>query len=156
MIKRFIFLGLMLCTLNSCEFYKKKTLAPEQLADTIIDYNSVDLFPLFPDCKSIEDLKKQQQCSQEKIVEHIYATLSNANIITEKRLNDTVYLDLIIQKDGKVVLKNLKSSERTQTQIPILDSLINSSVNSLPLLEPAIKRDFPVSTQMSLPIIIKN
>ncbi|GAB1307714.1 hypothetical protein KH5_03970 [Urechidicola sp. KH5] len=156
MNKRFVVLLVVIGTMYSCEFYTKKTLAPEQLADTIINYKSVDLFPLFPDCKLIEDLKEQQKCSQEKIVRHIYSSLSNANIITEKRINDTVYLDLIIQKDGKVVLKKFESSKKMQAQIPNLDSLISASVNSLPALEPAIKRDFPVSTQMSLPIIIKN
>ncbi len=76
--------------------------------------------------------------------------------MTSKKINDTIFVKLIIDKTGKVILNDIKSSEFIQQQIPKLDSLIADGISSLPKLKPAIKRDMPVTTQFSLPIVIKN
>jgi len=156
MFQRLILFFLCGFFLVSCEFFQKKELSNDSVIDTVIDYNSVDIFPLFPKCDSIPSQQKQKICTQIKLSEHIYASLVSVNIITSKKVSDTLLITLNIDKTGKVSLSNIKSSEFIQQQIPNLDSLIKSGIDSLPVLKPAIKRNMPVATEFSLPIVIKN
>lgn len=142
--------------LISCNFFQKKELSNDSVVDTVIDYNSVDVFPLFPKCDSIPSQEKQKICSQIKLSEHIYGALVSVNITTSKKVSDTLLVTLIIDKTGIVSLSNIKSSEFIQQQIPNLDSLIKSGVDNLPQLKPAIKKRMPVATEFTLPIIVKN
>ena len=147
-----LFCGLLF---TSCEFFQKKELATGVVIDTIIDYNSIDTFPLFPNCDSIPSQEKQKICSQIKLSEHIYASLSEYKIVTSKQVNDTILIRLKIDNNGKSTLTNIHSSEFIKQVIPNLDSLINSGIKNLPLLKPAIKRGLPVATEFTLPIVVK-
>jgi len=142
--------------LVSCEFFQKKELSNDVIIDTIIDFNSVDVFPLFPKCDSIPSQEKQKICTQIKLSEHIYASLVSVDIVTSKKVSDTLLITLNIDKEGKATLSNIKSSEFIQQQIPNLDSLIKNGIDNLPMLKPAIKRDMPVATEFTLPIVVKN
>lgn len=148
-----LFCGLFLV---SCEFFQKKELSNDAVIDTIIDFNSVDVFPLFPSCQNIPSQEKQRICSQIKLSEHIYTSLVSSQITTAKKVNDTLYLKLHIDTIGKVTLVNLKTSELLLEQLPNVDSLILNSISSLPNLKPAIKRGMPVATEFTLPIVVKN
>jgi hypothetical protein len=123
---------------------------------TVIDFNSVDVFPLFPTCDSIPSQEKQKICSQIKLSEQIYASLSTQEIISTDKLNDTILIKLNIDNSGKVSLSSLIANDHINQQIPNLDSLIESGIEKLPLLKPAIKRGMPVTTEFTLPIIVKN
>lgn len=142
--------------LVSCNFFQKKELSNNVIIDTVIDFNSVDIFPLFPKCDSIPSQEKQKICSQIKLSENIYASLMSVDIITSKKVNDTLLVTLIIDKTGVVSLSNIKSSEFIQQQIPNLNSLIENGIKELPMLKPAIKRGMPVATEFTLPIVVKN
>lgn len=142
--------------LTSCKFFKKKELVTSIAIDTIVDYNSVDVFPLFPSCDSIPSQEKQKICSQIKLSKHMYASLSDLKITTSKKLNDTIYIKLKIDRTGKSTLSNLQSSVFIKEQIPNLRKLITSGVDEIPELKPAIKRGMPVTTEFTLPIVIKN
>lgn len=148
-----LFCGLFLV---SCEFFQKKELSNDAVIDTIIDFNSIDVFPLFPSCQNIPSQEKQRICSQIKLSEHIYTSLVSSQITTAKKVNDTLYLKLHIDTIGKVTLVNLKTSELLLEQLPNVDSLILNSISSLPNLKPAIKRGMPVATEFTLPIVVKN
>ena len=141
---------------TSCEFFQKKEFVNNTAIDTVIDFNSVDVFPLFPACDSIPSQEKQKICSQIKLSEHIYASLSTQEIISTDILNDTILIKLNIDKSGKVSLSSLMANDYINQQIPNLDSLIDSGIEKLPLLKPAIKRGMPVTTEFTLPIVVKN
>ncbi|MDT0552806.1 hypothetical protein [Urechidicola vernalis] len=140
----------------SCDFFQKKKLAEEEMIDTIIDYKSVDTFPLFPDCDSIPSQDKQRVCSQIKLSEHIFASLSESNIITARKVADTVRVKLLVSSSGKVSLTNVEMSDNLLKQIPTIDSLLKNSIVTMPVLKPALKRGIPVATEFSLPIVIVN
>ena len=76
MFKRIIFLFTTIFFLVSCDFFQKKELQLNQVVDTIVDFNSVDVFPLFPSCDSIPSEERQKICSQIKLSEQIYASLA--------------------------------------------------------------------------------
>jgi hypothetical protein len=149
-----IFLCGFLCV--SCEFFQKKELPNTFVIDTIIDYNSVDTFPLFPACDSIPSQEKQRICTQIKLSQHMYASLSTTKITTSKKVNDTLLITLEIDKNGLVRLMKIRSSDFIKQQIPNLDSLIYDGIKNLPTLKPAIKRGMPVATEFTLPIVLIN
>jgi len=153
------FFIIIFCTflLLSCSYFENKYQKEEiQVVDTIVDYSSIDSFPLFPSCDSIPSEEKQKICSQIKLSEHIYASLKTHHLITENSINDTILVKLEVAKSGEVSLVSIQSSVFIQKEIPKLDSLITDGINKLPKLKPGIKRGIPVKTAFSLPIILKN
>ena len=156
MIQRILLFFICGFFLVSCDFFQKKELSNDVVIDTVIDFNSVDIFPLFPKCDSIPSQEKQKICSQIKLSQHIYASLVSVKITTSKKVSDTLLVTLNIDKAGKVSLSNIKASEFIQHQIQNLDSLIKVGIENLPTLKPAIKRGMPVATEFTLPIVVRN
>ncbi len=156
-MKQFFIIIFCAFLLLSCSYFENKYKKEEiQAVDTIIDFNSIDSFPLFPACDSIPSEEKQKICSQIKLSEHIYASLKAHQFITENNVNDTIFIKLEVSKNGEVSLVHIKSSTLIQQEIPELDSLIMDGIKTLPILKPGIKRGMPVKTAFSLPIILKN
>ena len=142
----------------SCTYFDQKRNVDESLneVDTIIDFTSVDAYPLFPLCDSIQSEEKQWICSQIKLSEHIKANLVEYHLKVNDNLNDTILLNLRIDTLGVVYLTKINASDNLKTKIPDLDSIVNLSLNNLPNLKPAIKRGIPVNSEFKLPIILKN
>lgn len=156
-MKKFFIIIFCAFLLLSCSYFENKYKKEEiQAVDTIVDFNSIDSFPLFPACDSIPSEDKQKICSQIKLSEHIYASLNNHQFITENSINDTILVKIEVSKKGEVSLVNIQSSKFIQQEIPELDSLIVDGIKTLPILKPGIKRGIPVKTAFSLPIILKN
>lgn len=157
MRKQFFSLFFCCVLLVSCSYFEKKNNKHSVIeVDTIIDFNSIDVFPLFPSCDSIPSPEKQRICSQIKLSEHLYASLESFKMRILERVNDTVLVKLHVANNGIVTLVNVQSSELIKSQIPKLDSLINKGIEDLPKMEPGIKRGMPVTTEFILPIILKN
>ncbi len=127
-----------------------------QEVDTIVDFNTVDAFPLFPNCKEIPSRKKQQICFQLEMARHIYASLKEYQFSVTDEVHDTVLIKLKVDAAGKTSLSNIKIDNKTSQLIPEFDSIVKVCLQNLPDLLPAIKRDMPVATEFTLPIILKN
>jgi hypothetical protein len=141
----------------SCSYIdkiNKKEAIPE--VDTVVDFSKVDAFPLFLNCKDIPSRDKQQICFQLEMSKHIYAALKSYSLTTNSNLNDTILVKLKVDALGITSLSEIHISKETKSLLPQFDSLIKVSLQKLPKLEPAIKRDMPVTTEFTLPIILKN
>lgn len=158
MCKQLILLCTIVAVLISCRFSsgKKNAIITLETTDTIINFNSVDAYPLFPSCKEIPSREKQKICFQLKMSEHIYNYLKDYRFTALKKINDTVFVQLKVDAKGKTTFFKSKKSEKVLINLPKLDSVIKASIAELPILQPAIKRDMPVTTKFTLPIIIKN
>lgn len=157
MLKQFIIILFCSFLTVSCSFFENKSKnKPIQKVDTIVDFNSVDAFPLFPDCAAIPSREKQQVCFQVEMSEHIYASLKEYSLNTSEAINDTVLIKLRIDNLGKTSLSKILISKKTEKLIPEFDSLVKISIQNLPALQPAIKRNMPVTTEFTLPIILTN
>ncbi|MFY9242899.1 MAG: hypothetical protein WAO74_07725 [Polaribacter sp.] len=145
---------LMLIFITSCDklpFSKNKNL---QQLDTIVDFTSVDLSPSFKICDSIIDKIEKSDCFRNTIHQKIGEELLLHSLSVKDSINETVYVDLIINDKGEIIFKELQSSEIIKKELPELDSIIHISVNNLPKIYPAIKRGIPVATEYQLPIKI--
>jgi hypothetical protein len=149
---------LIICTFFvSCSYFEKpQKKNPIQQVDTIVNFNSVDAFPLFPKCKDIPSREKQQICFQLEMAQHIYASLKTYSLNSKEVLSDTVFIKLKVDINGKTSLSGIQISEETKSLLPQFDSIVEISLQQLPNLEPAIKRNMPVTTEFTLPIILKN
>jgi hypothetical protein len=129
---------------------------PIQEIDTVVDFNKVDAFPLFPNCSDIPSREKQQICFQLEMAQHIYASLKKFTLNSKEVVNDTILVRLKVDNLGKTSLSSIDISEDTKSQLPEFDSILKLSLQNLPILEPAIKRNMPVATEFTLPIVLKN
>ncbi len=157
MLKQLFTLFFCLLLVVSCTYFENNsTKKPIQEVDTVIDFSSVDAFPLFPNCKDIPSRKKQQICFQLEMAQYIYAALKEYPLNTNSVINDTVFVNLKVNVLGETILSNIKISAKTKTLFPNFDSIVKVSLHKLPKLQPAIKRNMPVATEFTLPIVLKN
>jgi hypothetical protein len=157
MLKQFFTVIFCLTLIPSCTYFNttaNKEAIPK--IDTIVDFNTVDAFPLFPNCKDIPSRKKQQICFQLEMSQYIYATLNEFKLTANEVIKDTILVKLQVSSLGKTSLSSLKISDKTKKLLPEFDSLLKVSLAKLPILSPAIKRNMPVTTEFTLPIILKN
>ena len=141
----------------SCTYFDNKA-SKESIkeVDTIVDFNTVDAFPLFPNCKDIPSRDKQRICFQMEMAQHIYASLIAYEFNAADEVHDTVQVKLKVDALGKTSLTSIKITHKTKQSLPEFDSIVKVSLQNLPDLLPAIKRDMPVTTEFTLPIILKN
>ena len=147
-----ILILIIFCT--SCDklsFTKKDKI---QQLDTIVDYTSVDFYPSFTICDSLIDKTKKSDCFRKTIHQKIGAELLKYSLSIKDSIDETVFVDLMINSKGSFVFKELQASEKIKNQLPELDSLIQLAVGKLPTIRPAVKRGIPVTTKYRLPIRI--
>jgi hypothetical protein len=157
MLKQFFTLLIFSILVLSCSYIEQHTKRePIQKIDTIVDFNTVDSYPLFPNCADIPSKEKQQICFQMEMSQHIYASLKEFQLSVKDSVNDTIFVKLKIDASGKTSLSNIKISEKTSALLPNFDSIVEVSLQNLPTLQPAIKRAMPVTTEFTLPIVLKN
>jgi len=157
MIKQLFILLICSFLVLSCSYIEKNTKrVPIQKIDTIVDFNTVDAYPLFPNCKDIPSREKQQICFQIEMSQHIYASLKEFQLRVKDSVNDTILVKLKIDASGKTSLSNIKISDKTRELLPQFDSILRVGLLNLPTLQPAIKRAMPVTTEFTLPIVLRN
>ncbi len=88
--------------------------------------------------------------------QHIYASLKEFEFSVTDSINDTILVKLKIDSFGKTTLSNTQKSAKISELIPQFDSIVKVSLQNLPILQPAIKRAMPVTTEFTLPIVLKN
>lgn len=147
----FLFLMVFVTSCDKFSFSKNKNL---QVIDTIVDFTSVDKYPSFPVCDSIIDKDKKATCFRKIIHQKIGEELQQYQFAIKDSIDETVYLDILIDSKGKFILDTIKSSENIKMQLPGLDSLLKQSVQNLSAIIPANKRGIPVTTKYELPIRI--
>ncbi len=144
---------------TSCDFFSSKKLAAKKASlemDTIIDFSTVDVYPMFTNCEGLDTKKMQEDCFGKELILKLDKLISLDKMKVSRIIYDTVFVDLLIEKDNRVRIAGIHSSELIKTKIPKLDSVLIASINQLPnLTQPAIKRGIPVTSQFKLPILIK-
>jgi len=126
-----------------------------QLLDTIVNFSSVDTSPSFKVCDSIIDKQKKTNCFRTTIHQKIGAELQKHQFVIRDSISEIVYVDLLINSKGKIVLEAMESSEEIKIKLPKLDSVLRISIDKIPNVYAAIKRGIPVTTKYRLPIKIQ-
>ncbi len=155
MFLRIFSLFLLFLFITSCDklsFLKSEKI---QALDTIVNFSSVDTSPSFKVCDSLIDKHQKSNCFRTTIHQKIGAELQKYQFVIRDSISEIVYVDLLINSKGKIVLEAMDSSKEIKIKLPKLDSVLRVSVDKIPNVYAAIKRGIPVTTKYRLPIKIQ-
>jgi hypothetical protein len=154
-ISVFFLFSLLMTSCDGFETKKleKETIISEQL--NTFNWNNVDQYPSFQICDDLEEKLDKKACFETEITNYFFESLNNEDLIVTERIDDTIYLDLLISELGQVTIINRKINPHTRAILPKIDTLLDESVKKMPKIYPAIKRGQQVRTQFTLPILIE-
>jgi hypothetical protein len=153
-------LFVLIClVLSSCNYFDvKKTSSEEILKEELQTFNwkDVDVFPAFASCDSSSTIQERKLCFQNTLIKHIQNHLSKEKMVVSTDLEDTIVIDFKLSDKGEISILNLKVKAETLKALPNITNQINTAIDSLPKIYPAIKRGQLVTSQFKLPIIINS
>jgi hypothetical protein len=155
MFLRVSFFLLLFILITSCDKFSFSTSKNIQLLDTIVNFSSVDTSPSFKVCSSIIDKEKKSDCFRTTIHQKIGAELQKHEFTVNISISETVFVDLLINSKGEIILDTIESSDDIKAQLPQLAAILKLSLDTIPSIYPAIKRGIPVTTKYRLPIKIE-
>ncbi|QDO93645.1 hypothetical protein FNB79_06535 [Formosa sediminum] len=156
-MKHFVFI-LALLLICACDDLKVKKTSTEAILNEELKsfkWNEVDEYPTFITCETSGTQQDRKLCFEQTLAAVILKRMQAERIIVNKDVLDTVLIKFKISDEGHLSLLNFKVDSLTQAEIPNIKFLITSSLDSLPSIEPAIKRGQKVNSEFTLPIIIK-
>ncbi|CAA0246237.1 conserved hypothetical protein [Tenacibaculum maritimum] len=136
---------------TSCSFFSSRKHQEKLKKEEIVNFTEVDVPPSFPSCKNVIEEDKDK-CFREEIHKRIASKLTEKKIETAVSVRETIYVNILIDKEGGVHLQNIRIATSNSKAFSQLDSFLRKTVKELPKLFPAIKRGIPVATQYQLPI----
>lgn len=148
----FLFLILVSCEYLGLQKSNKEEIVQREMKS--IDWNDVDKYPLFDHCDETASKNDQKECFQTTLTNHILGSLIGNQIEVNENINDTIYVQLLISNSGAVSILKIEKSDFISKNIPDINRYIATSIQTLPKIHPALKRDIPISTKFRLPIIL--
>jgi len=148
---------LFISSIWSCNYFDKgteKVVPNGAVVDTIIDLKRVDSYPMYAACSTFDTKDAQWECSQKILMNYIRDCVDGFQYVSSQDMNDTIIIQLHISKKGVVSLLPLASEN--SKKLGQIKRMLLQCADSIPLIQPAIKRATPVSSTFTLPIIIKN
>lgn len=144
-----------LCLVSSCNWLapkeeKTRRLVQQELSS--INWNDVDQYPMFQTCGEFISKEEQRICFEDKLLEHFSKTLYDFEFILNEDVEDTIYVDFLVERDGSITVLDIEDHMTVQEQIPEFNAIITQSLKSLPEIQPALKRGIPVSAKFRIPL----
>lgn len=152
-----LFVFLLIISATSCEYFNAKKITSETIYNEelkMVNWNAVDTYPTFSVCDTFESKNEKKTCFENTLSQHITSSLQNEAIVVSQDIEDTVVLEFQISELGEITVKHINLNAVTVLEIPEIKNMIASSLNTLPQVFPAIKRNQPVKTEFKLPIVI--
>jgi len=120
-----------------------------------IDYNEVDVYPLFMDCNNCDSSEKQNLCFEMELIRRLQKITDKNNLGVSQQIRDTVMVDILVDTKGKISISQIHKNENVMELLPELDSLLYRSIAELPAaVQPSLKRGIPVNSMFRLPIVV--
>ena len=154
---RLVILISVLTVTISCDFIspKRTTLSNAVAIDTVIDYQEVDVYPLFMDCNNCDTSEKQNLCFEMELIRQLQKITIDIELGANNQIRDTVMVDILVNTQGKISISEIHKSDYIVEALPELDSLLYRSIAELPAtVQPSLKRGIPVNSMFKLPIIV--
>lgn len=149
---------LLLLLLFSCNYFDAKKTSPEAILEEELktfNWDEVDTYPSFSACDSFSSKMARKQCFERILGQHILRSFQKETLIVTQDIRDTINLEFNISEKGILSLQEVKVDSVTLSEIPNLKVLLSKSLDSLPKIFPAIKRNQQVKIVFTLPIIIE-
>ena len=141
--------------LSSCENVNTSKI---NLSNDDISWQTNDEFPSIDFCDQFKSNYERFSCFKNKLSELIINKIDVESISVNQSLNDTIIVDILIDKSGKISLLNKKINDVIKKQIPEIESILDSAIIKLPTVLPAVKTNIgvEVDSTFELPLIIKS
>ncbi|WP_298530900.1 hypothetical protein [uncultured Algibacter sp.] len=152
-----LYVFIIILMLVSCEYFNvKKTSSEDILKEELYTFNweDVDEYPSFDLCNTSETKTERKTCFQNTLVNHVISYLQKEVIVVTQDISDTILLKFQVNKLGHLELMQANIDCAIVQEIPNIEQLLQESLDSLPKIFAAIKRNQPVTTEFDLPIII--
>lgn len=148
-----------LLLLASCTSWETKKVSTQELVHQeweAISLNEVGEYPSFLACNATQNRLNHKRCFETTIQQTLVKELSLNELITTQPINDTVWIDFIINEKGRVCLDSLDISKKVRDEVPLLEAWIQKAIKQLPKALPATKRDLPVKAKFKIPVVFKD
>lgn len=150
---------LLLCACFSCDLFESKEKKTQKLVNQemqTIDWNDVDNYPLFENCDESTSKTSQRECFETELLSHFSATLQEFEFVIEPGMDTTVFVDFLIDHEGKITVVQIEKDNDINEVMPEFDGIVSQSLRNLPPLAPALKRGIPVSAKFRIPIVLNS
>ena len=157
MFSRLIIIISIILVSYSCDFIspKKMALRNTVLLDTVIDYNDVDVYPLFLDCNNCDSSEKQNLCFEMELIRRLQKIMGEEILEGSLKSQDTLNVEVLVDTNGKISIVEINKPESLEANFSEIDSLLFESFAALPnTVQPSLKRGIPVNSKFTLPIVI--
>lgn len=146
---------LLIFLIFGCNNYTTKS---SDIITPSILWSKTDELPSMKLCDEINSDIQRISCFKNKLITLISANLNFNKIRVNKKLNDTLFVSILIKKNGKISLINISDNLKVKMEIPLIDTIIRNAITKLPLILPATKTNIgiQVSSKFELPLIIKS
>lgn len=147
----------LLCFLTACDWFASKETKTQKMVEEEmqnINWNEVDQYPLFSDCDELASKGDQKACFEATLLMHFSMTLQEFDFVLDTQVNDTVYVNFMMDQDGLISVLDIEKDNAIDTEMPEFDGVITQSLRSLPRVAPALKRGIPVSAKFRIPIVL--
>lgn len=145
-----------LSLLASCELFMSKEDKTQKMVNEellSIDWNDVDQYPLFEGCDETVTKQVQRDCFQNSMMNHFSQALDSLQFQVNNDINDTMYVDFLIDEHGFISVLNVEEKPDILNEIEDFNTQITSRFKDL-TVAPALKRGIPVSLRFRLPIVV--
>ena len=157
-MRKFIALVILGCCF-SCDLFESKEKKTQKLVNQeimAIDWNDVDNYPLFENCDESTSKTSQRECFESELLTHFSATLQEFEFVIDPEVNNTVFVDFLIDQEGKITVIHIEKDRAIDTLMPEFNGIISQSLRNLPPLAPALKRGIPVNAKFRIPIVLNS
>lgn len=147
------FFGLLV----SCELFMSKEEQTQKVVNEkllAIDWNDVDQYPLFDDCDEMATKPVQRECFQSVMLDYFSEALSGLEFQVDNDMNDTVYIDFLIDEHGFISVLNVEEKNTVLNEISDFNLRVSERLNDLTTVAPALKQGNPVGLRFRLPLVL--
>jgi hypothetical protein len=149
---------LFLLLTTSCSFLEKEKITSETILEEelkSINWNEVDVYPVFPNCNETAQKQEQINCFTTTLTTHIETYLKSKELLSKDKVSVAIPLNLLVDENGQISIKNTIDEENIRSSLPEINQWLAEAVAELPKIDPALKRGIPVKTQFVLPLMIQ-
>ena len=116
--------------------------------DDLVDFPLIEQVPLYPGCEKKANNAAKKKCMSDKITKLVQRKFKGTAIANAYGLQgrQNIYVQFQIDKTGKV------TDVKTKARHPELEAEARRVVGEIPLMQPGMQRDKPVSVRYTLPI----
>lgn len=147
--------AILLLLLAGCKNFETEKVSTETILQQKLkhfNWNEVDRFPAFENCKEILVKPEMERCFEQTLTSLIYKELAQKKMVLSDSVQAKVILQLRILANGKPEIDSIQIPANLQKQIPNLSNWLQEAIDRLPKIHPATKQGIPVATKFTLPI----